>query len=134
MRTGLATPSGIQFGPTSSGKMYLCARWHRGAGSPAHKTSWIIPEAEEYAVFCCADDQVWRDKPGNYWGIKNGEALGENDERVAKFPVPQNSHDPWHGYPVSTGKDKPPIKLINLWRDQSRITRALAKRMKQGKP
>lgn len=132
MTSGTATPGGLQFGPTTSGKMYLCANWHRGAGDPTHKTIWVISEHEEYAVFCCADDGKWKDDPGNYWGIKNGEILGENDERVAKFPVPQNQHDPWHGYPVKTGEDKPPIPLINLWRENTLITKAMSKRMKKG--
>lgn len=132
--TGILTPDGLRFGPTKSGKMYLCAKWHRGVGSLVHKTEWIVPEAEEYDIFCCADDGNWKDSPGNYWSVKDGgDPIGKNDERVAKFPVPQNSHDPWHGYPILTGEDKPPKMLIDLWEKSSRINRMLAKRMKKGK-
>ena len=49
------------------------------------------------------------------------EVLGkDNDERLAFFPVPQNTFDPWHGYPVDSadlGDD-----LINFWNDQSLIS------------
>lgn len=131
--TGHLTPNGLEFGPTKSGKIYLCANWHRGAGSAHHKTEWTITHSEEFKIFCCADDDNWKDDPGNYWSIKDGEVIGKNEERVAKFPVPQNSHDPWHGYPVMTGDDKPPKPLIDLWEEKSYISRSLAKRMKKGK-
>lgn len=131
---GQLTPDGMIFGPTNSGKMYLCAVWHRGAGHADYKTEWDISEWEEYSLFCCADDSHWKDDPGNYWAVKEGgDAIGKNDERVAKFPVPQNDSDHWHGYPVMTGRDKPPKQLINLWRDFGYISKPLAKRMKEGK-
>jgi hypothetical protein len=133
MSTGRKTSNGIEFGPTQSGKIYLCAKWHRGRQNTTHKTKWIITYKEEFEVFCCADDADWKDDAGNYWSIKNGEAIGDNDERVAKFPVTQNSHDPWHGYPVRHDRDKPPLRLIYFWKENSLINRVLARRLRDGR-
>ena len=130
---GTLTPDGMRFGLTSAGRHYLCAIWHRGAGDPSKKTVWIITHDEEYTLFCDAEGSDWKDAPGNYWGLKKGAPpLGQDDERIAKFPVPQNDHDPWHGYPVKSGSDKPPMELIDLWCDKSLISKAQKKNLKKG--
>lgn len=133
---GTMTPDGMQFGPTKSGKRYLCANWHRGRGDGQHKTCWIIEHEAEFLIFCDADENEWKDEaPGNYWGIRrDSEPIGENEERVAKFPVPQNDDDPWHGYPVFTGDNgsKPPKPILDRWKSMEYISRSLQKRILKG--
>jgi hypothetical protein len=125
---GTLSPEGLRFGPTDSGKMYLCYREHRGAGNGRDKSVWIIAEVEEYALFCTADDNNWIDHQDCYWAVKNGEILGTKEERVAKFW----DRSPWHGFPVLTSDTKPPKDVIRRWREQGVIGRRLEKLIKQG--
>lgn len=136
MSSGKITPSGILFTVSKSGKNYLCMHKHRGHGSPLHKTCWNIPEIEEFNIFCDSDNYSWNDSKGDYWGVKkDGSSIGNGDERVAKFPKPVNPIDPWHGYPVMTGRknDKPSLKIIDNWLKIKYIDRILARRIKLGK-
>ena len=125
-----ATPDGIKFGPTTSGKMYLCYKEHRGAGDAGDKSVWDIDEVEEYNLFSHSDDQNWVDSNNDYWAVRpNGSPLGKKGEILAKFW----DRSPWHGFPIFTNKTQVPKPIVKLWQDSNVITRALAKRIKKMK-
>src|SRR4051812_48659731 len=85
---GTAAQDGVHFGPTASGKFYVSMYTHRG--TRPNKTSWdsTVSPAEEFKLFCCSDDNNWRDGRGHYWSHKDGGAseLGTGGERIAKHP------------------------------------------------
>ena len=118
------------FGPTPNGHHYKPAPYHNpSAQKRSGKSRWCLNPSEQYEVFEIADtplaDRInWMndDMSGLYGMLDDcSEVLGkDNDERLAFFPIPQNSIDPWHGYPVDSadlGDD-----LINFWHDQSLIS------------
>jgi len=119
---GIAQQAGVVFGPNASGKLYLSANTHRGAGNPYHKSVWLnaISRTEEFLLFCDSDVDNWRDDVGNYWAVKDGgrTILGQDRERLAKFPRNNNARHPWHGFPVSpldSVNDKPEDQLVEAW-------------------
>ena len=120
MPANRTTTAGLEYGPTASGKMYLSVFKHRGGGSRQHKHRWSISPDAEYGVFYDSDDNCWHDTQLNYWGVlSQGQVLGEQGERICKFPCTSNQQDPWHGYPASPRDnglpDTPPDSLIELW-------------------
>lgn len=129
---GSAQPSGIAFGPTASGKLYLSVYAHRGANP--RKSQWAIPPTDEFGCFSRSDAEGWLDLDGHLWGALDptGPTLGTRGERLAKFPrtVPPT---PWHGYPVSASSGRasetPPDELVERLRDDGRLTRTLARKL-----
>jgi hypothetical protein len=103
MPSNQANSSGYAYGPTANGKMYLAVFRHRGTGSRRHKHMWCVPPDTEYAIFSASDQQDLYDANQNYWGVlQNGQvAIGEQGERLSKFPYTANTQSSWHGYPVS---------------------------------
>lgn len=139
MSTGTATGNGIQFGPTANGTVYICMNYHRGGRKP-DKNYWdpAFAPADEYGLFEGAETEEWSDDDNHLWGVVGGGtvSIGLRGEKIAKFPAPQNAHDPWHGYPVSPRDrvvDTPPDGVIDNWLDNNVITRAVARRIKKGK-
>lgn len=102
------------YGPTDFGNLYYSKEDHRKtAARGRHKTRWTIEEGEEFHIFKVADDAEVR------WYCSVNQCLfsvindckfilGENGERIAKFPQPPNE-EAWHGYPVQfTGTERLP--------------------------
>ena len=91
------------FGPTIVHHYYKPVGYHnRGAAKRVDKSKWRLKLNEQYEVFRLADEGDWMDaeSEGLYSIVDKGkEVLGENSERIAFFPKPQNDADPWHGYP-----------------------------------
>ncbi len=137
---GVATTSGIQFGPNRSGKAYISLFIHRG-NKRRDKSKWspAIAALVEYSIFCSADEGNWRDSLGHYWGVRdNGRTvLGCSGELLSKFPRTQNDHDPWHGYPVSPmeggDKDAPPDEFVERWIGLGVISKTLGRRIERRK-
>jgi len=135
--TGKMTPDGMIFGPTKSGKIYLCAKWHRMVGNP-HKSVWTISHYEEYLIFSTSDEKNWRDDKNTYWGIKKEfEVIGKHgidqniEYRIAKFQIPPNENDVWHGH--TTNADRPPDDIIKIWENEAYISKPRAKSIRKGK-
>ena len=119
---------------TSTGKNYRALDYHRTGGNP-HKTVWIIPRPEEFALFCTADDEQWRDHRG-YWSFRNGtrESNCNNRARIAHFPTPSNAADDWHGYPIALNPvRRPESQLANQWVAQELISFAIGEKIKRGR-
>lgn len=137
MSTGTTSRDGILFGPTAAGTRYISLHYHRGGRRP-DKNFWspsFLPP-EEYSLFEKAETGDWRDAQRHIWGISDqgNTELGLRGERIAKFPCPQNTGDPWHGYPVSPRErqvDTPPDEVIELWIEQEAITRVWARRIQR---
>lgn len=94
-----------KFGPTGRGHYYTPMSYHgKKARKRADKTRWVLTQSEEYEVFQLNDDydpQMFLADVGLYGVLEKGEEiLGENDECLSYFPIPQNANDSWHGYPI----------------------------------
>ena len=137
MTSGIAGPSGISFGPTSSGKHYISLHRHRGSGTTKHKSTWIrsFPPKSEFGLFCSADDGNWKDGTGNYWGAEPGApVLGVDGERLAKFPMVTNRTDPWHGFPftlIGTPRAGPSDETVDAWVAATVITEVVASKIRR---
>lgn len=111
--SGQPTDAGIRFGPTAKQKFYISMNKHRGSGDRVHKNMWLVPDVkpqDEYAIFERADDTDSHCAETNhYWGFgsKSGAIIGFRNERLAKYPVPTNASDDWHGYPVTNDEKRP---------------------------
>jgi hypothetical protein len=135
-QTGTATPAGLQFGPTDSGKIYLSMYAHRQ--ERRRKSTWsdLVPPADEYGIFVAADSGNWKDG-GHYWGIRDasGSVLGTGGERLSKFPRNQVRTAPWHGYPVSAsaarGAGLPSDRLVKRWIEDGTVTRTVGRKIQR---
>ena len=138
---GVAVASGVQFGPTQSGKVYISLHQHRGSGAPAHKHQWCdqISRVMEFGIFDTADYQNWCDRDGHFWGIhdRGQTVLGVRGERLSKFPRTSNSSDPWHGYPVSPlergDDDAPPDEFVERWIETGAVSKTFGRRIQRRK-
>ena len=138
---GSAGQAGIQFGPNNTGKLYVSLHRHRGSGSTAYKNRWApqVPPAMEYDIFCAADYGGWVDVNGHYWGVDNGGVtiLGDQGERLCKFPRNDNPRVPWHGYPVSPlqngSVDAPPFAFVEDWIRHGVVSRTVGRRIQKWK-
>lgn len=105
------------FGPTNEGHYYKPAPYHnKTASRKDEKTTWLLKQGEQFEVFRLADEGHWyAKKPSGLFSIlENGkEVFGVNGERIAFFPSPRNSNDPWHGYPVGPGYT--PDDIADKW-------------------
>ena len=137
---GVATSSGIRFGPNSSGKFYLCLYYHRGNNRP-EKNKWhpeIKPQLE-YQIFCNTDRENWYDRIGHGWGMHNqGDTIiGFQGERLCKFPRTSNESDPRHGFPVSPMEngddDTPSDEFIEHWILMGAISKTFGRRIQRRK-
>lgn len=94
-----------KFGPTGRGHYYTPMPYHgKNARKKKGKTRWILTQSEEYEVFQLNDDsepQMYLDNVGLYGVLEKGdEIIGEYEECLSYYPIPQNANDPWHGYPI----------------------------------
>lgn len=119
------------FGPTIVHHYYKPVGYHNnGAAKRVDKSKWRLKLNEQYEVFRLADEGDWMDaeSEGLYSIVDKGkEVLGENSERIAFFPKPQNDADPWHGYP----KNNPLIsdELLETWYQNQVIDGIMYKRL-----
>jgi len=118
------------YGPNKKGHCYIPASYHsRKASSSPYKTKWCIPEPHEYCVFVYADVNDFVCSKNNcLFAIINDckTKLGDNGERVAKFPIPKGE-TPYHGYPVhGEGIDE---DLLDKWEKSTIISRPTRRRL-----
>lgn len=60
--------------------------------------------------------------------------LGQNSERLAKFKLPINSPDPFHGYPVRCDEkqNRPGLDLLDRWESENIITPHVRRKIERG--
>jgi hypothetical protein len=106
-----------RYGPTTRSHYYQPVGYHgRGATNSSQKTRWALKEGQQFEVFRVCDEPWWH-SGGGLFSIMNGGSvvLGENGERLGRFPDPQNQADPWHGYPVFSADYLPDESLLDQW-------------------
>jgi len=117
------------FGPTSQDHYYIPVNYHnKTAGTNTHKTRWRLKQNEQYEVFRVSDEGKWKctKNKGLFSILSKGEViLGTNEERLSFFPNPVNANDPWHGYPVDSGKYEPSVDLVDKWLEDKVIDNRL---------
>ena len=119
------------FGPTIVHHYYKPVGYHnRGAAKRVDKSKWRLKLNEQYEVFRLSDEGDWMDaeSEGLYSIVDKGkEVLGENSERIALFPKPQNYAYPLQCYP----KNNPLIsdELLETWYQNQVIDGIMYKRL-----
>lgn len=129
-----------RYGPTDRGNWYKALGYHnRNARRRADKSRWRLTEGQQYEAFRKADDahpHSWHcaENSGQFSILDNGaEILGLDEERLAFFPDPQNSGDPWHGYPVLSSDRGPSPALLDHWLASGVISRHVFRKIHGGK-
>ena len=114
-----AMADGRRFGPTEGGRYYNPAGYHakvkknipkkgKKAKAQEHvdKGHWVLDNSEQYDVFLEGEKHDLIDKEGMFSLLDDCKVvMGQDDERLAFFPLPPEGTEDWHGYPV-TSKDK----------------------------
>jgi hypothetical protein len=127
------------FGPNQGGKSYISLYVHRAERPHKHRWADEITPETEFAIFCMADAQDWKDDAGHYWAVLEAgrTVLGYRGEILSKFPRNSNNRDPWHGYPASPreegDKDAPPDEFIEIWISNGVISRVIGRRIQRRK-
>jgi hypothetical protein len=116
---------GRLYGPTASGREYLCSGRHRNWRHP-HKSTWLqsVTEQQESDFYEEAETQGWQADDEHWWTSRDCSVdLGTAGQRLAFFPKPTNATDPSHGYPVTTYRSrdyKVPEDVISRWEEGDR--------------
>lgn len=135
------TSSGLLFPSSGARSAYLSRTDHRHIARGS-RNKWAVtcdPRCE-YGIFCDSEDNGWRDSRPHLWGLRSGLIrIGQDGERLAKFPFPQNASDPWHGYPISAldprreFEHRPEPGLVREWRMAGLIDEVDEARINRGK-
>lgn len=140
MTTVLAShprPANGCYGPTPRGNFYLSVEYHRKtAASMNGKSRWVLPEGQEFSVFCMADAGWWYCATSSCLFAVVDKAvmlLGQDGQRLAVFLPPQNSADPYHGFPIFSGDKKPDPDLLDVWVAQGVIDHAVRMKIERGR-
>ncbi len=126
-----------RYGPTSRGHFYQPSPYHsRTSRVRPSKSRWAVKEGHQYLVFLPADEAFWHCKDGRgLFSIELGgkTILGRRGERLAFFPDPQNSTDPWHGFPVSSSERQPSPDVIDSWVRAGVISEHVRRKLEGGR-
>lgn len=134
---------GRRYGPTSNGWYYQPADYHgktnktqskKGKKSKNRehedKTHWILTQSQQYDVFLEGVEGKFMDKKNMFSVIDNcNVVMGEDNERIALFPVPPTGTVDWHGYPVSSEEEKLTNEIMDKFLKAKAITLATYSRM-----
>ncbi len=127
------------YGPTARDHFYLPAQYHgRTARRSENKTRWHIKESEQYEVFRVADEAIWKCTANQclFSIIDNGNImLGENGERLGKFPIPANPAESWHGFPFPSDEIERGgsfYDLLDKWENDGIITSNVRRKIVKG--
>lgn len=128
------------YGPTKKGKLYLPKPDHRTNSRNNQKSKWLINENQELSIFEIAENpekELFCNENNCYFALVDNAAqiIGTKNERMAKFPSPQNKSDAWHGYPVTCHENhnSPSDDLLDIMVDQSIISPTTRKRIEKKK-
>ncbi len=130
-----------RYGPSPKNSYYYKPNPKHGVNSRnSEGTNWCIKENAEFSVFIHAEsheEHLYCNENNCYFSIiDNGKVmLGQDGQKVAKFPVTSNCSDAWHGYPVRciTKHDTPSEELLDLMVKAEYITDLTRSRIERGK-
>ena len=131
---------GKRYGPTEDGWFYQPAGYHGKVSKSKrkkvkkkeheNKTHWILTNSQQYDVFLEGLQGDFMDKNNMFSVLDNcNVVLGEDDERIALFPVPPAGTVDWHGYPVSSEEEKLTNEIMDKFLKSKAITIATYSRM-----
>ncbi len=126
------------YGPTKRGDYYISKEDHRRTAKfKKDKTRWIIEEGQEFTVFSESNEPYWYCAENDclFSLMENCKTkLGENGERIAKFPDDKNVNDPWHGYPVFTieSHNRPSSNLLDLIEKEGKLPLNVRMKIEKG--
>lgn len=125
------------YGPTTKDHYYQPAPYHNATARKRKnkKSRWQIKEGEQYEVFKISDEPYWICKINHclFSIVQDGEVvLGQEEERLAVFPVPQNSFDAWHGWPTNSDNKKPEPCLLDKWEQDKIISSHIRRKIERG--
>lgn len=128
------------YGPSPRGDFYVSKIDHRRtAKNKSQKTKWDIEEGEEYSVFLEANipEPIWFCAENNaLFSLVEDckKVLGQNGERIAKFPNSINANEPWHGYPVLTEEkqNRPSSELLDIISDTGSLSLNVRLKIEKG--
>lgn len=121
--------NGKKYGPTDNGWYYQPADYHgrvnkvqnkkgRRAKESEHenKTHWVLTKSQQYDVFLEGVKGKFMDSKNMFSLLDNcNVVLGEDDTRIALFPVPPTGTFDWHGYPISSKEEKLTNEIMDLF-------------------
>lgn len=111
---------GKKYGPTDNGWYYQPADYH-GKVSKAqskkgnkakekeheNKTHWVLNKSQQYDAFLEGEKGKFMDTKNMFSVLDNcNVVMGEDEERIALFPVPPTGTVDWHGYPITSKEEK----------------------------
>lgn len=120
---------GKRYGPSSNGWYYQPADYHGKMGKANNnkrrkskeqehedKTHWVLTKSQQYDVFLEGVKGKFMDSKNMFSLLDNcNVVMGEDDERIALFPVPPTGTKDWHGYPVSSKEEKLTNEIMDLF-------------------
>lgn len=115
---------------------YTVSSKHRANKPTDDRTQWKVPEWKEIELFTLGHRKKWLCSD-HIWSLVNGDTeIGDSgicSAYYAKFKCDNNGV--WHGYPVSSIKpnDKPPTKILDMWRKEELITKKQQYQIVKGK-
>jgi hypothetical protein len=122
-----------QYGPTTTGKVYLAVSYHqRTARKRPDKSRWIIKEQEQYNVFEVSDNnQLFFPDQQNLVGLKDNcsKKLGCDEERLARLVAPSFGAHEWHGFPVFSREFNFSEEFLDLLEEKQLIDRRTRNRL-----
>ena len=126
-----------RYGPTARDHYYVSVYYHRkNAAQNPNKSRWQIEEGQEYEVFRIGDESGWWCAASSalFSIIDQGQlSLGDEDQRLAVFPKPQNQTDSWHGWPTHASDAKPNPNLLDQWEAAGVVDYAMRIKIDKGR-
>ena len=124
------------YGQTSQNHYFKPVIYHSRTASPNfHKSKWCIREPQQFYIFKIADESEWICNSNScLFSIINDcqVIIGTENERIAKFPKPLNTTDPWHGFPTNSTKDIISENLLDKWEEKDVISPSTRRRIVRG--
>ena len=134
---------GKKYGPTSKGWYYQPADYHgklskaksrkwKKAKASAHddKTHWVLTKSQQYDAFLEGESGEFMDSNNMFSVLDNcNVVMGEDNERIALFPVPPAGTVDWHGYPIFSKDEKLTSDIMDKFFNAKAINYTVYSRM-----
>lgn len=136
---------GKKYGPTGNGCYYQPADYHgkvskalnkkgKKAKEKEHddKTHWVLTKSQQYDVFLEGEKGNFMDSKNMFSVLDNcNVVMGEDNERIALFPVPPSGTMDWHGYPVLSKDEKLTSEIMDKFFEAKAINFTIYSRMQR---
>ena len=136
---------GKKYGPTGNGWYYQPADYHgkvsktlnkkgKKAKEKEHddKTHWVLNKSQQYDVFLEGQKGKFMDSMNMFSVLDNcNVVMGEDNERIAIFPVPPSGTKDWHGYPVLSKEEKLTSEIMDKFFEDNAINFTIYSRMQR---